>query len=81
MQSLKKKSIITFNLSKTIVYSFEYKMLFALSSLFSSFVKPPKLETDKKLLKHLEVGVMELHAQDAQNIIDGILKLKLILKK
>jgi len=81
MQSLKKKSIIAFNISKTIVYSFEYKMLFTLSSIFSAFVKPPKLETDKKLIKHLELGVMELHAQDAQNIIDGIYPQSVLIPK
>ena len=75
------KSIIALNLSKTIIYSLEYKMLLNLSRSLSHFVKPPKIETDKKLIKHLEIGVIELHRQDAQNIIDGVYPPSVLIPK
>ncbi len=81
MNKLVKNAIFASNLSKTVVYSMEYRLLMNLSKAFSAFVKPPKEEKDKKLVKHLEAGVIKLHEEDALNIEKGFYPISVIKPK
>ena len=81
MANLKKNSIVALNLSKTILYSIEYKILYQLSKRLSFFVKPPRVESDKNILKTLEREVLKIHNQDAQNILDGYYPAEVLIPK
>ena len=81
MKTLLENSILVSNLSKTILYSLEYKLLNQLSKAFSFFVKPPYQETDKELIKFLGDEVIKLHQEDAKNIADGIYPINVIKPK
>jgi ubiquinone/menaquinone biosynthesis C-methylase UbiE len=81
MKKLIEHSVVAANLSKTILYSLEYRLLNQLSKSFSYFVKPPSQEKDKSLIKLLKDGVIELHKEDAKNISDGIYPLSVIKPK
>ncbi len=56
-------------------------MLLNLSKAFSTFVKPPKEEKDKDLVKHLQEGVLKLHEEDASNIEKGVYPMSVIKPK
>lgn len=81
MKKIFEYSIITSNLSKTILYSLEYKFLCFVSKSFSRYVTPPGEETDKKLLNHLGDGVIALHYLDAENISKGVYPIDVIIPK
>lgn len=74
-------SVVASNLSKTILYSLEYRLLNALSKSFSIFVKPPFQEKNKEILKLLKEGVLKLHKEDAKNIAEGIYPIDVIRPK
>ena len=80
----KKHSIIASNLSKTILYSAEYRLLMKLSKTFSHFVTPPyELDgkKDKSLINYLQMKVIKLHEVEAENIEKGIYPASVILPK
>lgn len=81
MNKILQNSILASNLSKTVLYSIEFKLLLGLSKTFSFFVKPPKEEKDKELVKHLQEGVIKLHKEDARNIDEGYYPLDVIKPK
>lgn len=81
MKKFIENSIFASNLTKTLLYSIEYKMLFQLSRCFSYFVTPPFQEKDKNLLKFLEAGVIKIHTEDAKNISEGIYPIEVIRPK
>jgi ubiquinone/menaquinone biosynthesis C-methylase UbiE len=60
------------NLSKSFIFSREYKLLFYTSRFFSFFVAPPKKEDDAEIVKHLKNEVIKLHQLDAENVARGI---------
>jgi ubiquinone/menaquinone biosynthesis C-methylase UbiE len=60
------------NLSKSFIFSREYKLLFYTSRFFSYFVAPPKKEDDAEIVKHLKNAVIKLHELDAENVAQGI---------
>lgn len=81
MKTLLEHSIVASNLSKTILYSIEYKLLNQLSKALSFFVKPPYQEKDKELIKFLGEQVIKLHQEDARNIADGFYPVEVIKPK
>ena len=81
MKKLIKASVMASNLSKTLLYSTEYRILNQLSKSLSFFVKPPYQEKDKNLMKHLKDGVLKLHLEDAKNITDGFYPIEVIVPK
>ena len=81
MKKIRKTSFVAINLSKTILYSLEYKLLYQISNLFSFMVRPPKAETDKDLIEHLQKNVIRIHNEDAQNILDGYYSAKVLIPK
>lgn len=81
MNNLKKSTYVAFNLSKSLIYSLEYKMLYQISNAFSFLVKPPKAETNKLILDHLEKNVLTIHKEDAQNIIEGYYPAAVLMPK
>lgn len=81
MKKLIEHSVTSINLSKTILYTAEYRTLYFLSKFLSPFVKPPHRETKKELVEHLRNKVIEIHKLDAQNISNGIYPFEVILPK
>lgn len=81
MKKIIEHSVVATNLSKTILYSLEYRLLNQLSKSFSYFVKPPFQEKDKDLIKLLKDGVLKLHKEDAKNISDGVYPVEVIKPK
>lgn len=81
MKKLIQVPVVATNLSKTLLYSMEYRMLYGLSKSFSFFVQPPSRERDKELLKYMGEKVIDIHKQDAQNIADGYYPVDVILPK
>lgn len=81
MKKIIEASVIASNLSKTLLYSTEYRILNQLSKSLSFFVKPPYQEKDKNLMKLLQDGVLKLHQEDAKNIADGIYPIEVIIPK
>ncbi len=55
------------NLAKTILHTWEYKSLLALSQMFSPWVKAPHQEKRKEIMNYLKEEVLSLHALDAHN--------------
>jgi ubiquinone/menaquinone biosynthesis C-methylase UbiE len=81
MKKIVESSIIAANLSKTLVYTVEYRMLFGLSKMFSLFVEPPKQEKDKDLINHLRTKVLKIHQREAENIVNGIYPPEVLVPK
>jgi ubiquinone/menaquinone biosynthesis C-methylase UbiE len=81
MKKLIENSVLVSNLSKTALYSLEYKLLNTLSKSFSLFVKPPYEEKDKNILHYFKDHVIKLHQEDAKNIADGYYPLEVIKPK
>jgi len=81
MRKIFETSIVAANLSKTLVYSVEYRMLFGLSKMFSLFVEPPKQEKDKGLINHLRTKVLKIHQREAENIVNGIYPAEVLIPK
>ncbi len=81
MKKLIEQSVLSVNLSKTILYSMEYKALYYLSKSFSYFVEPPYREQNKALIDHLRNGVIDIHKADARNITNGIYPFNVIVPK
>lgn len=81
MKKILETSIVAANLSKTLVYSVEYRMLFGLSKMFSMFVKPPRQEKDKELINHLRNKVIKIHQREAENIVKGIYPAEVLIPK
>ncbi len=81
---LKKHSIVASNLSKTVLYSAEYRLLMKLSKTFSRFVTPPHEldeKKDKELIKYLQNKVIKLHEIEADNIEKGIYPASVLIPK
>ncbi len=72
MKKLIESVVLASNLSKTLIYSLEYRMLYGLSKSLSYFVEPPTRERNPELLRHLGEGVVALHRQDGRNVAEGI---------
>ena len=81
MKKIIEASVVASNLSKTLLYSTEYRILNQLSKSLSFFVKAPFQEKDKILMKHLQDGVLKLHKEDAKNITDGFYPIEVIVPK
>lgn len=81
MRKILETSIVAANLSKTLVYSVEYRMLFGLSKMFSLFVKPPRQEKDRQLINHLRNKVIKIHQREAANIVNGIYPPEVLIPK
>lgn len=81
MKKLIEHSIVASNLSKTLLYSLEYRLLNQLSKSFSLFVKAPYQERDKELIHLLRDEVIKLHKEDAKNIADGVYPIEVIKPK
>lgn len=81
MKKITEKSVIALNLSKTLLYSLEYRMLYGLSKGFSYFVQPPTREKNSELLKYMGENVIKMHKQDAENIAAGIYPFEVIKPK
>ncbi len=81
MKKIIKASVMATNISKTLLYSTEYRIMNQLSKSLSFFVKPPYQEKNKALMKHLQDGVLKIHLEDAKNIADGIYPIDVIVPK
>lgn len=81
MKKIIENSIVASNLSKTLLYSLEYRLLNKLSKSLSFFVKAPFEEKDKDLIHFLRDQVIQLHKEDAKNIADGIYPIEVIKPK
>lgn len=81
MKKITENSIVAVNLSKTLLYSLEYRMLYSLSKGFSFFVQPPAREKNAELLKYMGENVIKIHKQDAENISAGFYPLEVIKPK
>lgn len=81
MKKLTENSVFAINLSKTLLYSLEYRMLYGLSQRFSYFVQPPSQEKNTELLKYMGEKVMKIHKQDAENIVAGFYPLEVVKPK
>ncbi|MFY7994325.1 MAG: methyltransferase domain-containing protein [Bacteriovoracaceae bacterium] len=81
MKRIIESSVLAFNLSKTLVYSIEYRMLYGLSKAFSFAVRPPRRENDKELIEYLKSKVISIHKKDASYIADGIYPAEVIIPK
>ncbi|MFZ4714715.1 MAG: class I SAM-dependent methyltransferase [Bacteriovoracaceae bacterium] len=81
MKKIINTSVFFSNLSKTLVYSLEYRLLYQLSNSLSWFVKAPLKEKNQEIVKHLRQKILSLHQQDAQNISDGYYPLEVIKPK
>jgi ubiquinone/menaquinone biosynthesis C-methylase UbiE len=71
MKKLIESAVLASNLSKTLVYSIEYRMLYGLAKGLSFYVQPPTRERDPELLRHLGEGVVKLHWEDGRNVAEG----------
>lgn len=81
MKTIIKSSILSANLTKTLLYSLEYRSMYWLSKSFSLFVKPPHQERRKDLINYLKKKVVEIHKMDAENIVNGIYPVNVIVPK
>jgi ubiquinone/menaquinone biosynthesis C-methylase UbiE len=81
MKNIVKASVLSANLTKTILYSLEYRAMHLLSKSFSLFVKPPHRENRKELIDYLRNKVIEIHKMDAENIVEGIYPVSVIYPK
>lgn len=81
MKKIIEHSIVASNLSKTLLYSLEYRLLNQLSKTFSHFVQAPYQEKDKELIHLLRDEVIKLHKEDAKNIADGVYPIEVIKPK
>ena len=81
MNKLTEKSVVALNLSKTLLYSMEYRLLYGFSKSFSYFVQPPTREENAELLKYMGENVIKIHKLDAENIASGIYPLEVVKPK
>ncbi len=81
MKNYLNQLVVPFNLSKTLLYSTEYRLLYSLSKSVSFLVKPPQRETDPALVKHLRQEVLKIHQQEAKNIEVGYYPLAVLKPK
>jgi ubiquinone/menaquinone biosynthesis C-methylase UbiE len=81
MKQLIKNSVFSLNLSKTLLYSIEYRALYFLSKSLSPFVKPPYRENRKDLIDHLRNKVIAIHKKDSENIANGVYPIDVIIPK
>jgi ubiquinone/menaquinone biosynthesis C-methylase UbiE len=81
MKKIIERTVFSINLSKTLLYSAEYRALYYLSKSLNYFVEPPHRETRSELIAHLQKKVLEIHQLDARNIAEGIYPLGVILPK
>jgi ubiquinone/menaquinone biosynthesis C-methylase UbiE len=81
MKKIIENAVLVSNISKTLLYSMEYRLLNQLSKSFSMFVKPPFEEKDKAIINYLKENVIKLHQEDAKNIADGIYPIDVIRPK
>ena len=70
--------VVPINLSKTLLYSTEYRLLYSISNSLRFFVKPPTREIDPGIIEHLRNGVIDIHKQDAKNVANGIYPFEVI---
>lgn len=64
--------VLPINLSKTLLYSSEYRLLYGISNSLRYFVKPPTGRVDSKIVNKLKKEVIDIHKQDAENVANGI---------
>jgi ubiquinone/menaquinone biosynthesis C-methylase UbiE len=81
MKKIIKSSVLSANLTKTLLYSLEYRTMHLLSQSFSLFVKPPHREKRKELTDYLKNKVIEIHKIDAENIANGVYPISVIVPK
>jgi ubiquinone/menaquinone biosynthesis C-methylase UbiE len=81
MKKIVENTVVSVNLSKTLLYSLEYRALYFLSKSLSIFVKPPERETRKDLIDYLRHEVIEIHKLDGKNVASGVYPLEVILPK
>lgn len=81
MKNYLNRLVVPFNLSKTLLYSSEYRLLYGLSRSVSFLVKPPHRETDPELVNHLRNEVIKIHQQEARNIEEGYYPLTVLKPK
>ena len=81
MKKLMEHSVFSINLSKTLLYSMEYRALYYLSKSFSLFVTPPHREERKELIDYLKGQVIEIHKMDGRNISNGVYPFDVIFPK
>ena len=81
MKKLIEHSVFSLNLSKTLLYSMEYRALYQLSKRLSYFVKPPHREQRKELMDFLRDGVIGLHRSDARNVAEGVYPFTVVIPK
>ena len=55
--------------------------MYGLSKAFSFAVKPPRRESDKKLIEYLKSKVIQIHKKDALNIANGVYPAEVIIPK
>lgn len=72
MKQIIERSVLSVNLAKTLLYTFEYRAMYLLSRSFSLFVTPPHVEARTDLIEHLRNKVIEIHKIDAQNIANDV---------
>jgi ubiquinone/menaquinone biosynthesis C-methylase UbiE len=81
MKTFVKRSVLSVNLAKTLLYSIEYRTVYFLSKSFSYFVKPPTRESRKDLIGYLRNEVIAIHEMDAENIANGVYPVGVIVPK
>jgi ubiquinone/menaquinone biosynthesis C-methylase UbiE len=81
VSNILKNSITSFNLTKTLIYSAEYRLLYMLSRSLYHFVEAPFQEKRKDLIDHLRKKVLEIHEIDAENIANNIYPLDVLRPK
>ncbi len=81
MKNFIERSILSINLTKTVIYTLEYRMIYFLSRSFSPFVKAPHRENRKDLIEYLRNLVIEIHKIDAENVANNIYPIDVIIPK
>jgi ubiquinone/menaquinone biosynthesis C-methylase UbiE len=81
MKQFIERSVLSVNLAKTLLYTFEYRAIYYLSRSFAPFVKPPHRERRKELIEHLRNKVIEIHKIDAENIAHDVYPIDVIIPK
>ncbi len=81
MKQFIERSVLSVNLAKTVLYTFEYRAIYLLSRSFSLFVKAPHRESRQELIEHLRKMVIEIHKIDGENIANGVYPIDVIIPK
>nr|MBA2404157.1 hypothetical protein [Bdellovibrionales bacterium] len=73
--------VFPLNLSKTLIYSTEYRLMYKLSKMAAPLVKPPTRQERSELTDYLRDGVIAIHKQEAKNIAEGYYPLDVVKPK